>query len=202
MTQMTGLHEERLERAVQMLQDTGARSLLDLGCGSGSLLYRLLAEPQFTDVVGLEQSGLSLVQARAILKPYMEETPCRLTLVSGSYTDKNPSLVGFDAAAMVETIEHVHPRDLSRVELVVFGQYRPGHVLMTTPNSEYNPLFDLAPGEFRDDDHKFEWTRAKFQHWAQGVAQRNGYAVTFGGIGDYHPDLGQPSQTALFRLIS
>jgi hypothetical protein len=99
---------------------------------------------------------------------------------------------------MVETIEHVHPEQLSRVEMAVFAGYRPGCLLMTTPNREYNPLFDLAPGEFREQDHKFEWDRVKFQRLARGVAHRNGYTVEFGGIGEFVPDAGHPTQTAFF----
>lgn len=200
MTQMTSLHEYRLDYVAQVLKHSGARRVLDLGCGSGSLLYRLLAEPQFEEVVGLEQSGLSLAQARGSLAEHLAVDSSRLKLLAGSYMDRNPRLVDFDAAAMVETIEHVYPQQLSRVELTVFGYYRPRMLYMTTPNSEYNPLFDLEPGEMREEDHKFEWTRAKFQQWGRGVAQRNGYKVTFGGIGDFHPDLGQPTQTALFQL--
>lgn len=202
MTQMTSLHEARLDRVCALLRETGARRVLDLGCGSGSLLYRLLAEPQFEQVVGVEQSGLSLAECRRMLAPHLSGERPRLTLINASYADKNRALIGFEAAAMVETIEHVYPRDLSKVELAVFGQYRPAQLLMTTPNYEYNPLFDLAPGEFREEDHKFEWTRAKFQQWARGVAKRNDYRVRFGGIGDMHPDFGQPTQTALFSLYA
>lgn len=198
MTQMTSLHEERLDFVFRTLKATGARKVLDLGCGSGSLLYRLLADKQFEQVTGLEDSGVSLRQARSVLADFLNEASPRIKLMRGSYAEKNPALVGYEAAAMVETIEHVHPEQLSRVELAVFGKYRPGCLFMTTPNREYNPLFDLAPGEFREEDHKFEWDRAKFQHWAGGVARRNGYAVRFGGIGECVPDLGHPTQTAFF----
>ncbi|MBS3803495.1 MAG: methyltransferase domain-containing protein [Oleiphilaceae bacterium] len=196
MTQMTSLHEARLNSVLSALKATGAKSVLDLGCGSGSLLYRLAQEPQFERIIGLEQSGLSLRQAREMLASVPGSE--RLSLISGSYMDVTQPLTGFDAAAMVETIEHVRPEQLSRVEQAVFGHYRPATLLMTTPNREYNPLFDLAPGEFREEDHKFEWDRPKFQRWARGVAQRNRYQVVFSGIGDFHPDLGQPTQTGLF----
>jgi len=145
MTQMTSLHEERLDFVLRTLKSTGARRVLDLGCGSGSLLYRMLADPQFESITGLEDSGVSLQQARAVLAEYLcEETP-RIRLVRGSYAESNPTLTGYDAVAMVETIEHVRPEQLSRVERAVFGEYRPGYLFMTTPNREYNPLFDLAP---------------------------------------------------------
>ena len=201
MTQMSILHEQRLDEVCRMLKATGARRILDLGCGSGSLLYRLLAEPQFEQIVGLEQSGLSLAQCRTMLAKHLTAGASRLRLIAGSYAEKHPALVGFDAAAMVETIEHVPPKALSKVELAVLGHLCPNHLLITTPNREYNPLFDLAPGELRDPDHKFEWTRSKFQQWARGLAGRNGYRVRFGGIGELHPELGQPTQTALFSLV-
>ncbi|WP_303291157.1 methyltransferase [Marinobacter sp. SS5-14b] len=200
MTQMTSLHEERLNFVAKKLINTGAKTVLDLGCGSGSLLYRLAAALQFTTIVGLEQSGLSLRQARQNLQPWLNETPDRIRLITGSYAESHPELRGFEAAAMVETIEHVYPNELSKVELMVFGELRPRFLFMTTPNSEYNPLFDLEPGEFREEDHKFEWNRMKFRQWASGVAKRNGYTVHFGGIGDLHPDVGHPTQTAAFEL--
>lgn len=201
MTQMTSLHEERLDFVFRTLKATGARRALDLGCGSGSLLYRLLADNQFEDIVGLEDSGLSLQQARSVLAEHLSKESPRIRLIRGSYTESNPALVGFEAAAMVETIEHVRPEQLSLVERAVFGEYRPGCLFMTTPNREYNPLFDLAPGEFREEDHKFEWDRIKFQRWARGVADRNGYNVRFGGIGEFVPDVGHPTQTAFFTRL-
>jgi len=200
MTQMTSLHEERLNTVLKKLLETGARRVLDLGCGTGSLLFRLMSEPQFQEVVGLESSGLSLRQARQNLDRHLTGDTARLRLIRGSYAENHPELAGYDAAAMVETIEHVNPGELSRVESAVFGQYRPGCLLMTTPNREYNPLFDLGPGEFREPDHRFEWDREKFRRWARGVADRNGYRVEFGGIGDYHSELGHPTQTAFFTL--
>ncbi|MFO8142263.1 MAG: methyltransferase domain-containing protein [Marinobacter sp.] len=202
MTQMTSLHEQRLDFVARTLRSRGARTVVDLGCGSGSLLFRLAGAAEFERIVGLEQSGVSIRQARLNLESWIQASPGRIRLVAGSYSEAQPELTGFDVAAMVETIEHVNPSELSKVELAVFGGMRPKFLFMTTPNREYNPLFDLAPGEFREADHKFEWDRMKFRQWASGVAKRNGYNVSFGGIGDLHPDLGYPTQTAAFELIT
>ncbi|GGC62982.1 methyltransferase [Marinobacter halophilus] len=202
MTQMTSLHEQRLDFVARTLRSRGARTVLDLGCGSGSLLFRLAGNAEFERIVGLEQSGVSIRQARLNLESWIQASPDRIRLVTGSYSEAQPELIGFDVAAMVETIEHVNPSELSKVELAVFGGMRPTFLFMTTPNREYNPLFDLAPGEFREEDHKFEWDRMKFRQWASGVAKRNGYSVSFGGIGDLHPDVGYPTQTAAFELIA
>ncbi len=198
MSQMTSLHQERLEVAFRTLKQSGAATVLDLGCGAGALLFRLAAEPQFTRIRGLETSGLALQQARQMLASYATDSPERIGLIRGSYTDCHPQLADYDAAAMVETIEHVRPEQLSRVERTVFTEMRPKQLFMTTPNHEYNPLFDLGPGEFREADHKFEWNRAKFQHWVAGVAGRNGYTVEFGGIGEPDFEFGHPTQTAHF----
>lgn len=200
MNEMTGLHEERLDKVCSALKASGARRVLDLGCGAGALLYRLLAEPQFQQVVGLEQSLQRLAEARQMLAAYLQGSQPRLQLLAGSYTEKNPLLTDYDAAAMVETIEHVPPDMLSLVEGTVFGQYRPRTIFMTTPNREYNALFGMTPDQMREPDHKFEWDRLKFRRWVQGVALRQGYRVVIGGIGDYHPEFGQPTQTALFSL--
>ncbi|MGM0632895.1 MAG: methyltransferase [Pseudomonadota bacterium] len=198
----TALHERRLDQVLQRIRASGARRVLDLGCGSGQLLHRLAAESQFEEIVGLESDPGALMKARRMLEDHPKAPLSRLTLCNGSYTEPQPTLCGYDAAAMVETIEHIKPGLLSAAERVVFAQMRPGVIYLTTPNREYNPLFDLYPGEFREADHKFEWDRARFGQWARGVARRNGYRVVLGGIGDEDPELGPPTQTAYFSRLT
>ena len=200
-TQTSALHEVRLDHVASLLRGSGARTVLDLGCGSGALLQRLLEAGVFDEVTGLESSGVSLRNARDRLAHWLAMTPPPVRLLRGSFQDANEDCKGFDAAAMVEVIEHVPPRDLSTVERAVFELYRPGIVVVTTPNAEYNPLFGLAPGEFRDSDHRFEWNRDKFRQWANGVARRNGYRVRTGGIGETDPEFGAPTQTAWFERL-
>ncbi|GGD71611.1 methyltransferase domain-containing protein [Lacimicrobium alkaliphilum] len=207
-TQTSGLHEQRLDKVFTLVKSTGATQVLDLGCGSGSFLWRLLNDYQFQDVVGLELSGESLRQARAKLSVYLNSdfpknnsASMRLKLICGSYTEANPELADFQIAVMIETIEHVHPGQLSVVERQVFSQLQPRQLILTTPNSEYNCLYGLQAGEYRDPDHKFEWDRAKFRKWARGVASRNQYQVRFLGIGEEHSELGPPSQLAWFEKI-
>ncbi|WP_111414011.1 methyltransferase domain-containing protein [Billgrantia lactosivorans] len=193
------LHHQRWLRATSLLKGSGARRVLDLGCGTGGLLQYLLRETQFEQVAGLERSGELLAQAKMRLERLPAACRRRLTLVCGSYVEPHAALAGFDAAAMIETIEHVPPASLSRVERAVFGTLRPGLLVLTTPNHDYNPLFGLARGEFRDSDHRFEWTRDRFRDWVRGVARRNGYCVATSGIGEWHPELGQPTQLARFE---
>jgi small RNA 2'-O-methyltransferase len=191
------LHEERLDAVTDCIRASGARSVLDLGCGSGALLGRLLAEKQFTRIVGIDTSFEGLVLAER-LKDTSPGQPERLSLRHGSFTDSDEGLTGFDAAAMVETIEHIPPAHLSRVERAVFSRMRPRLVVMTTPNRDYNERYGIAGDELRHVDHRFEWGRTKFEGWARGLAGRTGYDVTFQSIGPADAWLGGPTQMAVF----
>jgi len=200
-TQISALHEVRHQQILKLVQQSGAKQVLDLGCGSGNFLWQLLNETQIEQAIGVEQSGLSLLQAREKLSTYLQAIPCRVKLINASYADPHPELYGFPLAVMVETIEHVSPKHLSQVEKNVFALMCPKQIILTTPNSEYNPLYGLHPGEFRDPDHRFEWTRHKFQQWARGVAIRHDYDVCFAGIGEADLHLGSPTQMAIFKRV-
>jgi small RNA 2'-O-methyltransferase len=189
------LHEERLEAVLEVLREHGSSSVLDLGCGSGALLLRLAADPRFRRIVGVDASIQALGVAERALGAGME----RVSLVHGSFLDPRPELAGFDAAVLVEALEHVEPEHLSRLEAVVFGGMRPERVVLTTPNREYNVRYGLAEGELRHADHRFEWDRGRFRAWADGVAARNGYGARVVDVGRADPLLGSPTQMAVFR---
>ncbi|MDX1588971.1 MAG: methyltransferase domain-containing protein [Oleiphilaceae bacterium] len=191
----SNLHEDRLDQVALWLDSPAIASVLDLGCGSGSLLQRLVHNPRLTRILGIEQNGGLLRQARHNLAPWLrEDSPLQLTV--GSFTDTSLPVTGFDAATLIETIEHVDPGQLSLVEMAVFGHYRPVQVIITTPNGEYNPLLGLGPGEKRDPDHRFEWPRDRFRRWCLGIAARHGYQVRISGIGEADEQLGSPTQVA------
>ena len=193
----SALHEERLDTVVQLLLGSGARRVLDLGCGSGALLERLLAEPHFTRIVGVDSCQMALGLASQLRGS--DPRGDRLSLRHGSFCEVDDDLCGFDAAAIVEAIEHVDPGHLSQVERSVFTRIRPRLVVMTTPNREYNELLGMREGELRHPEHRFEWTRWRFETWALGVGRRNGYGVAFDGIGPASAWLGCPTQAAIFR---
>jgi small RNA 2'-O-methyltransferase len=193
------LHEQRLEAVTRELLDSGARSVLDLGCGGGALLLRLAREAQFDRIVGMDISAQALGEARILLQAAAGAGAGRVELVEASIAVPDARFAGFGAAALVETIEHIDAHRLAAVERTVFGSYRPGTVVITTPNSEYNPIHGTPAGSFRHPDHRFEWPRAKFRAWARGVAARNGYRIVdFGDIGEPDLDLGGSTQMAVF----
>ena len=198
----TDLHELRLETVLRHALASGASSVLDLGCGDGELLVRLACERQFTRIVGIDISMQALAAARVLLALDSAQAAGRIELLHASFAEADDRLTGFDLAVMLETIEHVDPARLSLVERAVFGAYRPSMVIVTTPNQEYNVFHGMAPGTFRHPDHRFEWNRARFRRWSDGVAQRNGYAVRFSDIGDHDPVLGASTQMARFQRVA
>ena len=191
----TALHEARLNDVCTRIRAGGARRVADLGCGEGQLVRRLLGDTRIERVVGVDVSMAAL--GRLERAAAAELALGRLALVHGSFTEAHRELAGVDTVAMVETIEHIEPALLSRVEHAVF-RIRPRTVIVTTPNQEFNVLFGMAPGQMREPGHCFEWPRARFRAWAAGVAQRQGYALTLAGIGPADPLRGAPSQMAEF----
>lgn len=197
------LHARRLDAAVNALLASGARRVLDLGCGEGRLLAKLAEHRQFEQVLGVDVSVRALARAREKLSRLPETRRERIELAQGALTYRDTRLRGWDAAALVEVVEHLDEARLGALELAVFGDARPGTVIVTTPNVEYNARFEtLEAGTFRHADHRFEWTRAQFRAWAGGVAERRGYTVAFEGVGDEDPEVGPPSQMGVFTRAS
>jgi len=195
----TWIHERRLTAVLDAVRRSGARTVLDLGCGDGDLVVRLAAEPRIETVVGVDRCGAALDRLRARLVRSEPPPSALVELVQASMTDAAASKAGFDCAVLVEAIEHIDPDRLSVVERAVFRTARPATVVITTPNADFNPLLGVPEHRFRHPDHRFEWGRAKFRQWARGVAERNGFALTCSDIAGEHPVLGGASQMAVFE---
>jgi 3' terminal RNA ribose 2'-O-methyltransferase Hen1 len=195
------LNDQRLGSVLAALKSSGATRVLDLGCGEGRLLQALLKEKQFSQIVGMDVSHRALEIARDRL--HYDRLPAvqkeRLRLLHGSLIYRDERLAGFDAAAVVEVVEHLDPPRLAAFERVLFECARPRCVVLTTPNCEYNVKWETLPaGKFRHGDHRFEWTRAEFQEWANRVAGRFGCTVRFLPVGPEDSAVGSPTQMAVF----
>lgn len=198
------LHDLRLDTVTEKLRDLGVRRVVDLGCGSGKLLKRLMAERQFSEILGVDVSSgaLDTAERRLRLDTLPERQKARIKILQGALTYRDRRMEGYEAAALVEVIEHLDPERLVALERVVFDCAKFETVIITTPNREYNAVFDgMAPGQFRHADHRFEWTREEFRAWAEPVAEKYSYQVQISGIGDEAENYGSPSQMAVFERL-
>jgi 3' terminal RNA ribose 2'-O-methyltransferase Hen1 len=196
------LNEQRLGSVVAALRASGSKRVLDLGCGEAKLIRELFKEKQFEEIVGLDISirSLEIAQRRLRLERMPTKQAERIKLMHGSLMYRDKRLEGFEAAAVVEVVEHLDPPRLSAFERVLFEFAKPRTVVLTTPNREFNVRWEsLGAGRFRHPDHRFEWTRQEFQDWAKGVADRFGYTVRFLPVGPEDQQLGPPTQMGVFK---
>lgn len=196
------LNEIRLRAVVDALRQAGAKRVIDLGCGEGKLIRLLLQDRSFEEIVGLDVShrALEIAQKRLHWDRMPERQRRRIRLLHGSLTYRDRRLEGFDGAALVEVIEHLEAGRLRALVRTVFEFARPGTVVVTTPNREYNAKFEtLVAGRMRHPDHRFEWDREEFTRWANDVAECHGYSVRLVPVGPEDEELGPPTQMGVFR---
>jgi 3' terminal RNA ribose 2'-O-methyltransferase Hen1 len=200
--QKLNLNEQRLNAVVAALKSANAKRVLDLGCGEGKLLRVLLGDRSFDEIVGVDVSHRTLQIANERLR--LERLPGRqrerIKLLQGSLTYRDQRLAGFDAAAVVEVIEHLDQPRLAAFERVLFEFAKPATVVLTTPNVEYNVRFETLPaGTFRHKDHRFEWTREQFREWAERIGRTHHYEVRYLPVGPEDSVVGAPTQMAVFQ---
>ncbi|MFD5779755.1 3' terminal RNA ribose 2'-O-methyltransferase Hen1 [Streptomyces sp. NPDC058220] len=195
------LADQRREAILRALRDAGASTVLDLGCGQGQLVQALLKDVRFTHIVGVDVSvrALTIASRRLKLDRMSERQAARVTLTQGALTYTDKRLKGYDAAVLSEVVEHLDLPRLPALEYAVFGTARPRTVIVTTPNVEYNVRWETLPaGHVRHGDHRFEWTREEFRAWAERVGQRHGYGIAYVPVGPDDPEVGPPTQMAVF----
>lgn len=198
------LAQQRRDAILEALRTAGAQRVLDLGCGQGQLVQALLKDVRFTEVVGVDVSvrALTIAARRLKLDRMGERQAARIQLFQGSLTYTDKRLAGYDAAVLSEVIEHLDLPRLPALEYAVFQAARPRTVVVTTPNVEYNVRWETLPaGHVRHGDHRFEWSRAEFRGWAEAVAARDGYHVAYLPVGPDDPEVGPPTQMAVFTRV-
>lgn len=194
------LNEQRIRAVLEQLELNQVRSLADIGCGEGNVLRRLLSETKIPRLIGIDVSPRELAKAEKRLRPdwLSERQKARLELIQGSVLYRDARYADVDAALLIEVIEHLEPFQIERLTRTLFGEQKPPLVLVSTPNREYNLKFGLAAHQLRHRDHRFEWNREEFHRWAARTAKNYGYLFESHPIGHIDPELGPPTQMAVF----
>jgi 3' terminal RNA ribose 2'-O-methyltransferase Hen1 len=202
--QPISLNQQRMETVVAALKTNDAHRIVDLGCGEGKLLKLLLKEPTFLEILGMDVTYKSLEYAQErVLDKLPTHQKGRLQLIQGSLNYRDARIADYDAATVIEVIEHMELDRLTAFERVLFEFAKPKIAIVTTPNIEYNVKFENLPaGKLRHPDRRFEWTRAEFQNWVKLITDRYKYSVEFGSIGNIDPEVGSPTQMAIFKAIN
>ncbi|MEA5598553.1 3' terminal RNA ribose 2'-O-methyltransferase Hen1 [Rivularia sp. UHCC 0363] len=199
------LNQQRLNCVVAVLKQNNAKKVVDLGCGQGNLLKMLLKDNYFEQITGVDVSyrALEITKERLDRLHLPRNQWDKLQLIQSGLTYTDKRIAGYDAAAVIEVIEHLDLPRLSAFERVLFEFTRPQTVIVTTPNIEYNVKFASLPaGTLRHKDHRFEWTRSQFQKWSKEVGEKFSYSVEFQNVGDEELEVGSPTQMAVFSIIN
>lgn len=197
------LNKQRMLTVVDTLKENNLKTVIDLGCGEGTLLRYLIKDAFFDKITGVDVSyrALEIAKERIEKLRLARNQWDKIQLFQSALTYQDKRFKGYDAVTLIEVIEHLDLPRLSSLSRVVFEFTHPKAVIVTTPNIEYNVKFETLPaGKLRHKDHRFEWTREEFQTWANTVAQRFGYTAQFHNIGDNDPEVGAPTQMAIFKI--
>ena len=195
------LNDLRMETVKKAVLDSGATSVIDLGCGECKLTSMLLKAQQIKRITACDVSVGVLEKAIKKLhldrmQPYMKN---KLTLMQASLTYRDQRFEGYDCACMIEVIEHIDPLRIPAMERTVFEFASPHTVIVTTPNREYNSNYEnIHEDTLRHHDHRFEWTRKEFGDWTKHICDKFSYSCEMIGIGDIDANFGSPTQMGVF----
>ncbi len=171
-------------------------SIVDLGSGEGKLSSLLAYIEGVEELLAVEPSEIAMKKA---LKRFeaLEGVSVSPTPTWGSLFYYDARLQHKDVIVLCEVIEHIDEERLPKIMSLLLTQYSPQTLILTTPNAEYNKVYEL--NTMRHNDHRFEWTREQFQKWCSAMNTHEQYELSFTGIGDQHELYGQPTQMCIFR---
>ncbi|WP_019913351.1 3' terminal RNA ribose 2'-O-methyltransferase Hen1 [Paenibacillus sp. HW567] len=175
------------------------RSIVDFGSGEGKLSVRLSSVPGVSEIKAVEPSATAQMRAldrfaKLVGRPGVTAPEP----VTGSLFYYDESLRSKDVMILCEVIEHIDEYRLGRVMDTIFHEYAPGTLIITTPNKEYNAVYELDQEEMRHGDHRFEWSREAFAVWCSRWTSAYKYSVQLSGIGEFTQEYGYPTQMAIF----
>ncbi|MGE6488602.1 3' terminal RNA ribose 2'-O-methyltransferase Hen1 [Paenisporosarcina sp. NPDC076898] len=193
------LNELRYEKIVNTVSQMKPRSVIDFGSGEGKLSVQLGFVEGITEILAVEPSeAASLKALERFNKVKNKEKFVIPELLWGSLFYYDERLKDKDVIILCEVIEHIDETRLPKAMDTLLDDYQPPALIITTPNREYNELYDMEE-HLRHNDHRFEWTRAEFRQWCTERNHSNDYELQFDGIGEEHASHGFPTQMCIFK---
>lgn len=198
--QKVRLNDLRYEKIIQKVNEFKNRdTIVDLGSGEGKLSVKLGFVDGVKEILAVEPSESESIKAlKRFEKVQEKENFVMPKQIIGSLFYYDERLKNKDIIILCEVIEHIDAYRLPKIMRTILHDYRPKVLLITTPNKEYNEVYQLGDGAHRHSDHRFEWTREEFSDWCETQSEASEYNVTFDGIGEEHELYGYPTQMCIF----
>ena len=169
-------HNFRMKTVLGVLKKYKPESVLDIGSGDGQFIDFIKKESWLKKITGIEIDRNYFKASKKIIKTKEDEQ--RITLKNISLFDLSESFIKkytrIDALVMVEVIEHIPPKDIPKLNNILFKILQPKLVIITTPNA----VFRLSQEELDRFDHKFEWDEKECRTWGEAVGKKYGYTAT------------------------
>lgn len=223
------LYIQRYDYVCGILEKYNCKTYVDIGCAECKLLrYLKNTNTELNLMIGIDIDQEVLSNGKEILSnswfDYIQprENPLEIHLIKGDISLPSDYFIeqacyentNLDCVSMVEIIEHMYPDVLEKAMETVFMKLKPRIIIVTTPNIEYNIVFENLQAEgnekrskFRHWDHKFEWTRKEFQEWCEILLNKytDYELICYDGLGlppDDNEGVGHCSQIAIFQTVT
>lgn len=179
---------------------SGAKTIIDLGCGDGSFVFSLHGQNRYEKLAGMDASAQNIENARKKFdSPFFHRRKSPEFFI-GSITYRDKRISGYDAVILSEVIEHFEPERMDGVMRNILGEARPKLFVMTTPNKAYNQEFPfLEAGEFRHPDHRHEFGEDEFISFCEKYAAVFGYDLEISHVGVELSRIGSPTFMGIFK---
>ncbi len=194
-----------LEQIHSCLNDLQSKNPVVIGVGNGDLLARLLPDPQFEQLTGIDHSMVRLqtVGKKLGMIPLPEEQKAMVQLWVGSMQYVDQRLEGKDAIILSEPLNLLSPTGMKVLEEYVFGTLAPAAVMVLALNSEHDTLVPGLPaGAPRHPRAHYSWDRKQLSRLAKRIGGMYQYNLHFIPVGPETLNAGPPAQLILFHHLS
>lgn len=185
---MNSFQQKRLKEIRKVISSEGARSLLDVGAGDGSITYALQKEFLDIDIYATDYSEKSLLQLEKLgIKNFYLNLLCDNVSLPAQY----------DIICAMEVLEH-----LQNAENILLDLYSNAKkcFFFSVPNSGYWPyrlrlLMGRFPAQWRvhPAEHLRFWTIKDMRSWLDSLGLENKYEIIgyegFKGLNYVFPNL-------------